>query len=414
MCGARGNLLRLCENVFAAFVILACIFTLMSSMTSTKLYKLPRTFGRKHGVLSDARDSFRLAMQKLQRNVFSMSSIPITKEATTVTANLPKPNADPFQDWFGDRHVVKYSARSKHPVLPETEVINNKQVCKTDPVDILIYFQSRWDHFDRRSVLRETWAGSNTFKDINIKTIFILGRPETKEDQLKINNENLLYHDVVQGDFIDSFGNLTMKSILALRWINEHCIKAKYILKADDDMFVNIFAVIEYLITQIFDKKRVVMCHAKDNDTSTIIREKASKWYVPEHVFPGRSRFPRFCSGYAALFTSDLIPELYKASFSNPYFSVDDAYLFGLLMETIKDVTFYDIQDNLTLNQKSALEEYAGNGPIQHVACNAWEPGALEKFWQATLMKLTKWSKDHASVSVVQQTRDDVMERLVT
>ncbi|OWF51150.1 beta-1,3-galactosyltransferase 5-like [Mizuhopecten yessoensis] len=404
----KGKILKLCENVFATFVVLACVFTLLTSISSSKLYKRTRaSSARKHGVLNEAKNSFRMAMENKQDN--NMNPVPTTPSIPNVVENRPDPYIDPFHQWFSERNVVKYSAQGKHPVLPETEVINNKDVCNTDPVDILIYFQTRWDHFQRRSVLRETWASSKTFKDIHIRAIFVLGRSTAKEDQVKINNENLLYHDIIQGDFIDSIANLTMKSILAMKWINENCIQAKYILKADDDMFVNIFATIEYLISQIHDKKKVVMCHAKENDTSPIERDTRSKWYVPAHVFPGRKRFPRFCSGYATLFTADLVPQLYKASFSKPYFSVDDAYLFGLLMETIKDVTFFDIQDNMTLNQKSALEEYVGNGAIEHVACNAWEDGVLEKFWRATLSKLTKWSKTHANVSVVQKSRSDIM-----
>lgn len=359
-------------------------------------------------MLREAKNSFRMAMDSHDqddKNTFTTPMIP------SKIAARPHPYIDPYQQWFRDRNVVKYSVRGKHPVLPEAEVINNKDVCKNDPVDILIYFQSRWDHFERRSVLRETWASSKTFKDIRIRAIFVLGRSAVPTDQLKINNENLLYHDILQGDFIDSIANLTMKSILAMKWINENCIQAKYVLKADDDMFVNVFALVEYLISQIYEKDKVVMCHAKENDTSPIERNKNSKWYVPPNVFQGRKRFPRFCSGYTAIFTSDLVPILYKASFSNPYFSVDDAYLFGLLMEKIKDVIFFDIQDNMTLNQKSALEEYTGDGAIEHVACNAWESGALEKFWRATLSKLTKWAKSHANVAIVQQTRNDMMGR---
>ncbi|XP_033742498.1 beta-1,3-galactosyltransferase 5-like [Pecten maximus] len=405
---SKRNVLKLCESVFATFVVLACIFTLMTSLSSSKFYKkMKSTTGRKRGVLKDAKDSFRMAMESHDHKENNFQGVYTTPKGQ----NEARPDlyVDPYRQWFHDRNVVKYSARGKHPVLPDTEVINNQDVCKGEPVDILIYFQSRWDHFQRRSVLRETWASSKTFKDIHIRTIFVLGRASVQADQVKINNENLLYHDIIQGDFIDSIANLTMKSILAMKWINENCIQAKYILKADDDMFVNIFASVEYLISQIYEKKKVVMCHAKENDTSPIERNKNSRWYVPPDVFAGRKRFPRFCSGYAAIFTTDLVPELYKASFTNPYFSVDDAYLFGLLMENIKDVLFFDIQDNMTLNQKSALEEYTGDDAIQHVACNAWEDGALEKFWRATLSKLTKWSKSHANVAIVQQTRNDVM-----
>ncbi|KAJ8298250.1 hypothetical protein KUTeg_024781 [Tegillarca granosa] len=190
-----------------------------------------------------------------------------------------------------------------------------------------------------------------------------------------------------------------MKSILAVQWINDYCSQAKYIVKADDDIFLNIFAAIEYLVSQIYEKDYAIMCHLKEADTSPIMRDPKSKWYVPKEVFEGRKHYPRFCSGYAVIFTANLVPFLYKASFDAPYFAVDDAYLFGLLLGKVPDVNYISIQDYMTLNQNSALEEYEGTGPLVHVASAAWEEGAMAKFWAKTLSKLTSWAKQHAKIT---------------
>lgn len=73
-----------------------------------------------------------------------------------------------------------------------------------------------------------------------------------------------LYGDIVQENFTDSYRNLTYKCIEAMKWISTYCNRTAYILKADDDVFVNIYAVKKYL-TQIDlverKPKRTIMCY---------------------------------------------------------------------------------------------------------------------------------------------------------
>ena len=68
--------------------------------------------------------------------------------------------------------------------------------------------------------------------------MFLLGNPPSSPIA-QIRKENDLYHDIVQEDFIDSYRNLTVKSIMALKWATEHCKNAKLIFKMDDDTLVN-------------------------------------------------------------------------------------------------------------------------------------------------------------------------------
>jgi hypothetical protein len=49
-----------------------------------------------------------------------------------------------------------------------------------------------------------------------------------------------LQYDIVQEDFLDSYRNVSLKSAAMLKWSYTYCPSAKYTLKGDDDMFVNI------------------------------------------------------------------------------------------------------------------------------------------------------------------------------
>ncbi|NWW14641.1 B3G5B glucosaminyltransferase, partial [Oreocharis arfaki] len=55
--------------------------------------------------------------------------------------------------------------------------------------------------------------------------------------------------DILQGDFGDTYGNLTRKTLLLLRWARACCGGAAFVLKADDDAFVHVPAVATYLAT---------------------------------------------------------------------------------------------------------------------------------------------------------------------
>ena len=47
---------------------------------------------------------------------------------------------------------------------------------------------------------------------------------------------------VAQEDFADTYHNLTYKGVAALKWIDMYCSQAVFVLKTDDDIFVNTFA----------------------------------------------------------------------------------------------------------------------------------------------------------------------------
>jgi len=42
------------------------------------------------------------------------------------------------------------------------------------------------------------------------------------------------YHDIIQGDFHDSFRNLTIKDIMFMRWMTTYCPQTKFIFKVSN------------------------------------------------------------------------------------------------------------------------------------------------------------------------------------
>jgi len=63
----------------------------------------------------------------------------------------------------------------------------------------------------------------------------------------EIDAEFAQHADLVQGNFIDSYKNLTLKAVLGLRWMSQYCSQAPFAIKTDDDTFLNIFEMVRLM-----------------------------------------------------------------------------------------------------------------------------------------------------------------------
>jgi len=58
--------------------------------------------------------------------------------------------------------------------------------------------------------------------------------------QSNLTQESQTYGDILQESFLDSYANLTLKSVMLLKWFSRECNKIPYVLKTDDDMYINL------------------------------------------------------------------------------------------------------------------------------------------------------------------------------
>ena len=61
--------------------------------------------------------------------------------------------------------------------------------------------------------------------------------------QEAIDEENVSHHDIIQGDFLDSYRNLSYKNIMGKLWVSEFCQAAQLVIKTDDDQYVDLYGV---------------------------------------------------------------------------------------------------------------------------------------------------------------------------
>ena len=92
------------------------------------------------------------------------------------------------------------------------------------------------------NIFRSSW-GNPDIPGVVTKLAFFLGRPEDGKKQEKLQEENKKSGDIVQGDFLDTYRNLSYKAIMANLWVSEFCDQAEFVVKTDDDIFIDLYEV---------------------------------------------------------------------------------------------------------------------------------------------------------------------------
>ncbi|CAB1423022.1 unnamed protein product [Pleuronectes platessa] len=201
-------------------------------------------------------------------------------------------------------------------------------------VFLLLVIKSIAANFDRREVLRKTWAEERLHNGVQIRRLFISGVTgsgfERERQNRLLELEQNEYNDILQWDFKDTFYNLTLKQVLFLEWMERNCPKARFLLNGDDDVFVNTDNMVEYLQG------------LRDNDGSKHlftghliqyvgpIRSQGSKYYVPVQVQESES-YPPYCGGGGFLLSGYSAMVIYNMSKSVPFIPIDDVYM-GMCM----------------------------------------------------------------------------------
>lgn len=208
----------------------------------------------------------------------------------------------------------------------------NNDLCGIDAgerLKLLILITSAPTHTDARMAIRHTWGHYSSRRDIAIA--FILGATNVQSIEDSLDAESSMYTDIIRGRFIDSYNNLTLKTISSLEWIDTYCPRVSFILKTDDDMFINVPRLLSFIDKHRNDKRVIFGRLAKKWKP---IRNKHSKYYVsPQQYFP--SVFPQFTTGPAYLMSSDSVHDLYIKSLAQTYLKLEDVFTTGIVAQLV-------------------------------------------------------------------------------
>ncbi|XP_050409023.1 beta-1,3-galactosyltransferase 1 isoform X2 [Patella vulgata] len=223
--------------------------------------------------------------------------------------------------------TIHYHNRSKAVTfdLANIRFINIGKPCPTDrQIFLTICIVSSPQNGPSRDVIRKTWA-SNSMNN-KIHYIFMVGKSEVSGISLKIAEESKRENDIVFIDYEDSYRNLTYKSVAILKWSSIFCAESKYIVKIDDDIFVDIPALFNILLNITYPK--VIVGH--------VIREALPKRRVKSKWFVGakdyyKEIYPDYITGVCYAISTDLLQGMLDAANRCHILPIEDIYVTGIL-----------------------------------------------------------------------------------
>jgi beta-1,3-galactosyltransferase 1 len=235
-------------------------------------------------------------------------------------------------------------------------LIENTHLCSSvNNLSVLVVVNTATDHFERRLAIRETWTNDKYYNHLGIvRVVFLIGKPKNGIIQEIINKEANQFKDILQGDFADTYFNLTHKGAMGYKWITERCRNAEHILKVDDDFVINMFLYFQKIYRHKSVKNAHVFC---DYGTTPVFRDKRIKWFVSENQFRGVKNYTNFCRGKFVSIKNDIVPSLYISASKTPFFKIDDVLLFGYVMHNVPDLKYQTLyKENMKGEYKSGMD----------------------------------------------------------
>ncbi|XP_075038757.1 beta-1,3-galactosyltransferase 2 [Mixophyes fleayi] len=256
-------------------------------------------------------------------------------------------------------------------------IINEPEKCLEKRPFLILLIAAEPHQTEARQAIRQTWGNESLAPGIQILRLFLLG-VHSKLNGLTeqaIVDESRQYHDIIQQEYLDTYYNLTIKTLMGMNWVATYCPNIPYVMKTDSDMFVNT----EYLINKLLKPDQT----PRTNYFTGYLmrgyapnRNKDSKWYMSPELYPSE-RYPVFCSGTGYVFSGDLAGKIFKVSLSIRRLHLEDVYV-GICLAKLR------------IDPKPPPNEFVFNHwRVSYSSCkyshlitsHQFQPGELIKYW---------------------------------
>ncbi|KAG7169660.1 beta-1,3-galactosyltransferase 4-like [Homarus americanus] len=257
--------------------------------------------------------------------------------------------------------------------LPAISLVANTPACDTSPFLLVLLVISHPAHAALRDAHR-TYVSWETLNALGARRVFILadGSKGLQVDYptvpvARVLQESGLHRDLVVADFKDHYRNLTYKHALALSWATHFCPHARYLLKMDDDIMVDVWGVVKLLQAGlVVDHWGQV--HPGDSGHRRLEPEGiwvaglvqrglqpqrgSGKWRVTKAEYP-RHIYPNYLAGWAYLATQPAATAIMRAASNATPFWIDDVYMTGTVA-VAAGVPRYALNKHYTLMRGAA------------------------------------------------------------
>lgn len=250
----------------------------------------------------------------------------------------PSPRAPPstpaaFQ-WLPAPATTRHPLQPPYP-RPYRFLLNEPHKCRGPrPPFLVLLVASRPSDAEGRAAIRRTWGSELAVPGVPLVRLFLTGAHPVFGAELGrlLAEESGAHRDVLQQDFVDTYHNLTLKTLMGLQWVAQHCPAARYVLKADSDVFLNV----PFLVRRILrpgrpPRRRFALGHVYRGTGP--LRNPHLKWFVPRQVYPHRF-YPPYCAGPAYVLSGDVAVAAFGAAQELPLLNMEDAFV-GLCLRSL-------------------------------------------------------------------------------
>ena len=165
-----------------------------------------------------------------------------------------------------------------------------------------------------------------------------------KCDSAQIYKEASLHNDIVMFNFLETYLNLTIKTLVSLNWaLNTY--STQIFIKNDDDVIPNVHSIYQRFAPLIETKpdgapaQQMIMGHCFND--ALLVRGHRHKFSVSQNIYP-RNKYPAYCNGPNYVISKAAIFSLLNQSLSAKLLSLEDVSL-GILAEKAGNVNVINI-----------------------------------------------------------------------
>ncbi|XP_067663076.1 beta-1,3-galactosyltransferase 5-like [Haliotis asinina] len=264
----------------------------------------------------------------------------------------------------------------RNNISGNTNFILNSDHCRhRAPVWMVIGVISRVDNFQRRHAIRYTWGSSvHRSRSRNVCLVFLVGLCHSSMQEM-LETEHKKYGDVVQINTDDSYQNLVWKSVALLKWTTEFCTSFSFLLKIDDDVFVNLAQLFRTL--DMFETEPKFIMGQINRGTKPKRRPK-SKYFVSRNDYPD-DVYPPYVAGAAYVISGLLTRELLEAIPTSPLVHVEDVFINGICAQRAGAVLIGDCG----FSTRHVNVEHVHWYPNQ-ITFHGYTPTGMKELWRKT------------------------------
>ncbi|XP_027871007.1 beta-1,3-galactosyltransferase 1 [Xiphophorus couchianus] len=254
---------------------------------------------------------------------------PATQRQRTVSSRVTKKT---LETQTAQRTAAPYVSPGPYLVEYPYEyhfTINEELKCKQEKPFVVLIVQVAPRNRAHRDIIRNSWGSEKLANNQVVALFFLLGM-QTGDDAEQVHRQLLQeskeHQDLIQGDFVDCYKNLTIKTMVMLEWLNSYCSSAAYAMKIDSDMFLNV----PNLVNLLLKAPRTNYMTGLVAHGGRVSRDPKSKFYVPVDLI-SEDVYPFYALGLGYILSLDLTKKLIEASRHIKPLYIEDVYL-GLCM----------------------------------------------------------------------------------